>query len=176
MNLFGTQPRALALAGVFLGALAAPTAFAAPADVALLNEYIGTWKGSSQITRPGGEPETVVCRMTFADGTGDKINFNGRCSLAGNQMSVSGTIAYVEAKNRYEAAMSSNVQFTGLAIGVRKGNSIVFDLQEKNKDEEGKPLEITSKIVLANDKIGVDFKVVFVESGDSLSASIPFTK
>lgn len=172
---FRALTRAAALAGVVLGGLAAIVpATAAPADVALLKSYIGEWRGRGVLI--GANRETVVCRLTFSEGNQDKVNYNGRCSLAGTSLSVAGTVAYIDASRRFEAAMTSNATFTGLAVGQKRGSGLVFNLREREQDEEGKDLNITAQIHLDDDAIQVVFEVVYVESGDSLRAEVPLTR
>ncbi len=165
--------RAVALAGLVLSSAAVP-AFAAPADVALLQSYIGEWRGRG--TLYGATQESVVCRLSLSQGNQDKVNYNGRCTLAGTTLSVAGTMAYIDASKRFEAVMSSNVTFNGVAVGQKRGQNLIFNLREREKDEEGKDLNITSQIHLSRDAIQVVFEVVYVESGDSLRAEVPFTR
>lgn len=167
--------RAVALAGLLLtsGVASAP-AFAGPAEVALLQSYIGDWRGRGTLT--GANKETVVCRLSLNQGNQDKVNYNGRCTLAGNNLSVAGTLAYIDGSRRYEAAMSSNATFTGTAIGQKRGNGVIFNLREQEEDEEGKEYNISSQIVLDNGAINVAFDVVYVETGESFRASVPFSR
>lgn len=175
MTFFGPMSRALALAGLLVSAGAASTpAFAGPADVALLKSYIGEWRGRGVLI--GANSETVVCRLSLTAGNQDKVNYSGRCTLAGTQLSVAGTMAYVEASRRYEAAMSSNATFTGIAIGQKRGGGLVFNLRERDEDEEGKDINISAQIALTDSAIDVVFEVIYVESGDSLRAEVPFSK
>jgi hypothetical protein len=178
MNLAGLPWRTAALAGLTVAALSAATpAAAARADVELLQSYLGSWSGSSDIQgrfrgKDGGK---VSCKLSMSAGNGDKVNYSGNCTLAGTSMTVKGTLVYNAAGNRYEAAMTSNVSFSGLAIGKRQGKGILFNFKERNKDEEGVGLSVNASILLHPDKIGVDFDVAF-DNGDKLSASVPFTK
>ncbi|MGV3490372.1 MAG: hypothetical protein ACO1OG_03535 [Devosia sp.] len=177
MKFSGPLTRSIALVGLLIAApLSAVPAFAAAADVALLKSYVGDWRGRGELI--GAEKESVVCRLSLTPGNQDKVNYSGRCSLAGSSLSVSGTLAYNEAARRYEAAMTSNVTFTGLAVGKKQGNNIVFNLKEKNKDEEGRDLTVSAAIVLSGngEKIAVDFNVVFNATGETLKASVPFSK
>jgi hypothetical protein len=175
MNFLTSLTRALALAGVIASAgLTAAPAFAGPAEVALLKSYIGEWRGRGTLI--GATKESVVCRLALTQGNQDKINYNGRCTLAGTNLSVAGTIAYVDAARRYEAAMTSNATFTGIAVGQKRGSGLVFNLREREEDEEGKPMNISAQISLNNNAIGVTFEVVYVESGDSLRAEVPFSR
>lgn len=173
MTKFAHLSRGVALAGLLAVAGTAP-ALAAPADVALLQSYIGDWRGRGVLI--GANTETIVCRMSLTQGNQDKVNYSGRCTLAGTQLSVAGTMAYVEAANRFEAAMSSNATFTGLAVGQKRGGGLVFNLRERDKDEEGKDLNITAQITLQEEAIQVTFEVVYVDSGDSLRAEVPFSR
>ncbi|RYE54788.1 MAG: hypothetical protein EOP20_11340 [Hyphomicrobiales bacterium] len=174
MKLFGPLSRTLALAGLFSVALFSAPAMAAKADVELLQSYIGQWKGRGQLV--GAESETVVCRLTLSPGNQDKVNYAGRCSMAGTALSVNGTLAYNDGARRYEAAMTSNATFNGLAVGKKSGNGVVFNLKERAADEEGRDMTITAQIALNSGKISVQFNVVFNATGDMLKASVPFTK
>jgi hypothetical protein len=175
MNFVGPLMRVAALAGLLLVTpMAAAPAYAAKADVDLLKSYIGTWKGRGQLI--GSEKEAVVCRLTLSQGNQDKVNYSGRCTLAGTTLAVNGSIAYNEAGKRYEAAMTSNVTFSGVAIGKKQGNGIVFNLREKEKDEKGNDLAITASITLQPESIGVSFDVVFTATGDTLAARVPFSR
>jgi len=165
--------RAATLAGLFVAATAAP-ALSAPADVAMLKSYIGEWRGRGVLI--GANTETVVCRMSVTQGNQDKVNYNGRCSLAGTQLSVAGTMAYVEANKRFEAAMTSNATFTGIAVGQKRGKNLIFNLHERDKDEAGKDLNISARITLEGEAINVSFEIVYVENGDSLRAEVPFSR
>lgn len=173
MTCFRSLSRAFAMAGLLAAGSAAPT-LAAPADVALLQSYLGDWRGRGVLI--GANTETVVCRLSLTPGNQDKVNYSGRCSLAGTQLSVAGTMAYVEANQRFEAAMSSNATFTGIAVGQKRGDGLVFNLRERDEDEEGKDLTITAQISLHEAAIQVVFEVVYVESGDSLRAEVPFSR
>ena len=176
MKLFGPLSRSIAIAGLVVASIlaAAPT-FAAKADVELLQSYVGDWKGKGILI--GAESETVVCRLSLTPGNDDKVNYSGRCAMAGTNMSVSGTIAYIDAARRYEAAMTSNAGFSPEpAVGRRQGSGIVFNLKERGTDEEGNDMTITAAIALQSGKIKVDMNVVFNATGNSLKASVPFTK
>ena len=173
MKCFGRLARSAALMGLLVMGGAAP-AFAGPAEVALLQTYIGEWRGRGVLV--GANTETVVCRLSLKQGNDDKVNYSGRCSLAGTQLSVAGTMAYIAASKRYEAVMSSNATFQGVAVGQKRGSNLIFNLRERDEDEEGKELAISAQINLASDAIGVVFEVIYVENGDSLRAEVPFSK
>lgn len=174
MTFFGSLTRAAALAGVLLSAAAAGPVVAAPADVALIKSYIGEWRGRGTLT--GANTETVVCRLTLSQGNQDKVNYNGRCTLAGTNLSVAGTMAYIEEAKRFEAAMTSNATFSGIAVGQKRGNNLVFNLRERAPDEKGKDMNISAQITLSPEAMKVIFEVVYVESGDSLRAEVPFAR
>ena len=171
----GPMARALAWAGLALAGLAgAAPALAAPADVALLQSYIGDWRGRGTLT--GERSETVVCRLKVSTGNSDKVNYSGRCTLAGKVLSINGTLAYVDAQRRFEAAMTSNAAFSGIAVGQKRGKGLLFNLRERDQDEEGKEYDISADIALDQDEITVGFNVVYVETGESIRASVPFSK
>lgn len=172
MKLFGPLSRAIVLGGVLACAGALP-ATAAPADIALLKTYLGTWSGKGTIS--GAQTQPVTCKMSLSSGNNDKVNYTGRCSVAGQQLSVTGTIAYVDASHRYEAVMNTGIGgFRGVAVGVKQGGNIVFDLQQRANDDEGNDISIASKIILSGKAITVDFHAKFNQTGDTLDAKIPF--
>jgi hypothetical protein len=149
---------------------------AGPAELALLKAYIGEWSGAG-VLQGGKKPEPFRCRLTIDKGNQAKINYAGRCTLVNMNLSVSGTIAFDDASQRYQAVMSSNAGFKGLAIGQEQGDKIVFDLHEKQQDRSGNDVKIGSRITLiGNTSITVDFQVEFNNSGNVLTASVPFAK
>ncbi len=173
MNLFGPLSRAIVLAGVLVSA-GAPSAFAAPADIALLSQYIGTWSGKGTLT--GSQTEDVSCKMQLSSGNGGKLNYTGRCQVAGAQLSVTGTIAYVDNNHRYEAVMNSGIGgFKGVAIGTKQGDGVVFDLKQRANDDAGNDISMASTVTLQNHKISVSFHATFNANGDTIDAKIPFT-
>jgi hypothetical protein len=175
MKLFGPLARAAAFAGLALaGMVAALPVMAGPAEVALLESYVGSWSGRGEVT--GARSETLVCKLTIKPGTGEKVNFSGRCAVAGATMSVNGTMLYVDANRRFEAAMTATGGYTGVAVGKRSGDNVVFNLREKGADDEGRALTVVASITLNAAKITVDFKVTFNDSGETMQASVPFTQ
>ena len=168
--------RWLAVAAACLFALvSAPQSLGGPAEMGLLESYIGSWRGTGEMIG-GAFPETFTCRLTVAKGNQAKINYAGRCSLVNMNISVSGTIAYNDGARRYEAAMSSNAGFTGMAVGRKQGNRITFNLSEQQVDRGGNTVRIGSKITLVADQITVDFEVEFNQSGQILTAEVPFAR
>jgi len=177
MNFAGPLSRIVALVGLTILSMPAAPAYAAKADVELLQTYVGSWTGSSELQgrfrgKDGGK---VSCSLSLSPGNGDKVNYAGKCALAGTTMNVKGTIVFNDAGKRYEAAMTSNVSFSGLAVGKRQGNGILFSFKEKNKDDQGVGMAVNASITLNPDRIAVNFDVAF-DNGDKLSASVPFAR
>lgn len=160
--------------------LAVQMAIVAPAsaqsELALLESYVGDWRGDSALVG-GDRNEPFRCRLGVAKGNIGRINYTGRCTLVNATLSISGTIAYSETNRRFEAAMSSNAGYTGLAVGQRNGERISFDLREQQKDRAGSDVRIGARILLVgNNSITVDFEVEFNNSGEILKASVPFSR
>jgi len=164
----------IVLPAVMAAALSGPAA-AADAELAFLNSYIGDWRGESMLVG-GDKPEPFRCRLSIAKGNQSKINYAGRCTLVNMNLSVSGTIAYNDQSKRFEAAMSSNAGFSGIAVGVKQGDKISFDLKQRQSDRGGNDVRIGSRIILVGNSITVDYQVEFNDSGDVLVASVPFSK
>lgn len=135
------------------------------------------WRLEGASTLVGGQtPEPFRCRLSIGKGSQAKINYAGRCTLVDMNLSVSGTIAYDDKSQRYQAAMSSNAGFSGVAVGKKQGDTISFDLKEKQVDRGGNAVRIGSRIKLINGSITVDFEVEFNNSGQILTASVPFSR
>lgn len=149
-------------------------AMAGPNELNVLTSYIGNWRGAGALVGDG-KSEPFTCRLSIAKGNAEKVNYTGRCSLVSANLSISGTIAFNDERQQYEAAMSSNAGFTGLAVGRLEGQKISFDLREREKDRSGSDVRIGSKIILVDGGITVNFEVEFNDSGEVLRASVPFS-
>jgi len=151
-------------------------ALAGPTEVALLSQYIGEWSGAS-VLQGGDKPEPFTCRLTVSKGNQAKINYTGRCTLVNMNLSVTGTIAYDDPTRTYQAVMSSNAGYKGLAVGRVQGDKITFDLSEKQSDRAGRPVRLGASITLQGaDTITVAYQVEFNDSGTVLTATVPFAK
>lgn len=164
-----------AIAAIMLSSLVAAPAQSGKVELDLLTSYIGKWSGAGVLVG-GKAPESFRCRLTVAKGNQAKINYSGRCTLVNMNLSVAGTIAFDDAAQRYQAVMSSNAGFTGHAIGRKQGNQISFDLAERQVDRGGTDVRIGSRIQLVGDTITVDFEVEFNDSGEILTARVPFSR
>jgi hypothetical protein len=64
-----------------------------------------------------------------------------------------------------------------VAIGKQQGDKIIFDLEEKQEDKAGNFVRIGARITLvAQTSITVDYEVEFNNSGNVLTANVPFTR
>src|SRR5690606_14157877 len=171
-----TWLRAALIALAFVVPATVPASASAAGDeLALLSSYIGDWRSEGALVG-GDQSEPFRCRLGVSQGNMLKINYTGRCTRVNATLSISGTIAYNDSERRYEAAMSSNAGYTGLAIGRQSGGRISFDLREQQKDRAGSDVRICARIELIDDQITVDFEVEFYNSGDVLTASVPFAR
>ena len=71
---------------------------------------------------------------------------------------------------------NSNVGFDGQAVGRRNGNKINFTLAEEQIDRGGNQIRVGAAIELADGTVIIDFEVEFNNSGDVLTAKVPFSK
>jgi|SRR6185312_10024520 len=165
----------VALAALLMSALVAGPAQSGQAEIDLLSSYVGSWGGAGELVG-GKDPEPFRCRMIIAKGSQSKINYSGRCALVNMNLSVAGTIAFDDSAQHYQAAMTSNAGFTGYAVGQRNGDQISFDLAKKQTDRGGNTVRIGSRIHLVNGAITVDFQVEFNNSGEVLTAAVPFSR
>jgi hypothetical protein len=168
-------PVAALVAGI-LGLAVPGPAHAGPTELALLSSYIGEWSGSSALVG-GAEPEPFSCRLTINKGNQAKINYAGRCTLASMNLSVTGTIAFDDPSRTYQAIMGSNAGYKGIAVGRVVGDKIIFDLAEQESDRAGTPVRLGARITLiGSNSITVDYEVEFNESGQVLTAKVPFAR
>jgi len=176
MKRLTTLARAAALAATLLASAgAASPAVAAAADVALIKEYVGNWTGRGTLT--GSSSESVRCRLALTEGNAGRVNYSGRCTLAGTNLSINGTIAYNDASRRYEASMTSDIGFSpGAVVGRARGKDIVFSLKDSGTDPKGNNMNISANLVLGGGKINVQFEVSYPDTGDTMKAQVPFTK
>jgi len=174
MTKFAPLARLCALASLAVSiSFAVAPAFAGPAEVTLLKSYEGQWKGKGSVV--GTDTETVSCKLSLSDGNDQKVNYDGRCALAGANLSIAGTLAYIDENRRFEAAMTSNADFSGVAVGQRQGDGLVFNLRTKDTAKQTN-LTVTAAITLTANQISVAFKAVDEDTGKSTSALVPFTK
>jgi hypothetical protein len=165
----------MAVIAIALSSFVAVPAQSGQVELDRLTSYIGNWTGAGALIG-GKAPEPFRCRLTIAKGNQAKINYSGRCTLINMNLSVAGTIAFDDSTQRYQAVMSSNAGFTGHAIGRKLDGQISFDLTERRTDRGGSDVRIGSHITLIGDSITVDFEVEFNESGEILTASVPFSR
>ncbi len=86
-----------------------------------------------------------------------------------------GTVAMWKKNRRYEAVMSSNTSFSGVAVGRRSGKNLNFSLLNV-KSESDDAFDIGVGLQLRNGKIFVKFDILHKESGGKSVANIPFSK
>lgn len=164
---------AAALAGLMVVGMAGPVE-AAQRDLDILQSYVGDWRGRGTMGE-GDAEETVVCKLDITRSSSEKINFKGRCTLAGKALAINGTMAYLSQNRRFEAVMSSNTYFSGVAIGHRSGSTIKFNLSERDPDT-GSTVKINIGMALTNSTININFRLTDSASGQSTVAKVPFTK
>lgn len=143
---------------------AAP-AVAGPAEAALLQDYVGTWKGKGRLT--GAEEGIVSCRLTLRP-AGTKIAFNGRCAYDGSgAKSFSGTMTYNDVTKRFESTSSAS----RTVAGRKSGGGIVFTTEQS--DQRG---TVTSTLSLNGGTIKVDFRMVDAKTKKVTRGNIPFAR
>ncbi len=164
-----------AAAAIMLSSLAVGPAQSGPVEMSLLETYIGSWKGDGMLVG-GQKPEPFRCRLTINKGNLNKVNYAGRCTLVDMNLSVSGTIAFDDKSRTYQAVMSSNAGFKGVAVGKKDGDTITFDLAEQETDSGGNNIRIGTHLELIGESINIDFEVEFNNSGNVLTAKVPFAR
>ncbi len=161
------------LAPFIFAVFSSSPSLAAMSEIELLHSYIGSWKGKGTIIWNNEESEVVVCRLKITKAKEKKVNYNGRCAFAGGNFSISGTMAYIDEKKRFEAVMSSSTSFAGVAIGERKDDNLEFQLKNRNA-ETGDSLQIDSEIKLNNGELFIRFTAQNITTGRIVKAQVPF--
>ena len=133
-------------------ALASSAVFAAPEHVALLMGYAGNWRGGGELS--GAEQGSISCRMTLRP-SGERLSFDGRCSLNGESRSFEGMLSYNDAAGRYESRSSA-----GTFLGYETGNGVVFSVEDRNDFGQ-----FNSLLSLQGGGITVDFRIVDARGG-----------
>lgn len=151
-----------------LAALAASLpAVAGPREQAVLESYVGTWKGKSVVTGPMAGP--VDCTLTFTSGSGGKLSYSGNCEFGKGTTAFRGTMIYNEGAKRYETAGSGQ----GVAVngfGKVSGNSITFAVNNLDTSYG----VASSTMVLGGKDIKLQFKLV--DKKGTTAAAITFRK
>ena len=166
---------ALVASGLVASGLGVATpSVAAETDLEIIQSYVGNWRGRGTMKNGDRPEETVVCRIEISPGnTIEKIVYHGRCSLAGATLNVGGTLAYIIDKNRYEAVMTTNTSFKGVAIGHRSGNDVTYNLRAA--DEEGRASNVNADFNLQNGVIALKFEIT-EGNGNEIVANVPFQR
>lgn len=174
MTFSTTWRAAVATAGVALMLGVPGAALAGPQQSALLLSYVGKWQGSG-LLQGGDEAEKFSCKNVVTDGRNGKINYQGRCFVAGINLSIYGTLRYNDKTRHYEGIMNSNTEFQGIALGRVQGSNIIFAFKQE-KQREGHELAIDAQMTLKPGKYTVDFRVRIADSDVTMSTSVPFEK
>ncbi len=176
MTLINKSIRHLLFAFAFISsALLITPSLASNDDVSLLQSYIGTWKGLGEITRDNGDVESVKCKVNIIQSNQGRVGYKGRCAFAGGNFSIAGTMAYIAEKERFEAVMSTSTSFSGVAIGKRDGDNLVFKLSDKNADT-GDSFKIDSNISLIDGELSIAFTAENITTGRMIKVAVPFSQ
>ncbi len=125
--------------------------FAAPAGSALLGSYAGDWRGRGMLK--GTTNETVVCRLSLRPSSANRFSYAGKCALAGEPLTLRGTLEYDEASRSF-VARTNNRRFEG----VRRGGGVVFTMSQKFR-REGHSGTFSAGFSLTGGTIKIDFRI-----------------
>lgn len=141
----------LQLAVALLLLLVPSASFAAPAGGALLGSYAGDWRGRGVLQ--GKTSETVVCRLSLQPATANRFSYAGKCALAGEPLTLRGTLEYDETSKAF-IARTNNRRFEG----VRRGGGVVFTMSQKFR-REGHSGTFSAGFSLTGGTIRIDFRI-----------------
>jgi hypothetical protein len=155
---------AIALALALPLAIPAAPAFAGQKEVSFMQTLAGNFTGSGKISGENGG--TANCRMSLTP-SGQKLNFRGRCSLAGGggSQSFSGSIRYDDKAGRWVSSGNGST-----VVGKRSGNSLTFTTSQNTS--RGK---VSSTMTLSRNSLKVQFSMVS-RSGDKSAGTVPFSR
>ena len=153
-----------ALAGLL--SLSAAPAFAGANETTFLNKFAGQWTGGGQVT--GEHAGALDCKLTIR-AVKASLSFRGSCNMEGMAVqSFSGILSYDDASKHYVATSPSN---DDVAVGTKKGNSLVFVTKLKNMAGSG-----NSTMTLTSSRIAIDFVLAESQSGKTSKSHLVFTK
>ena len=123
----------------------------------------GTWNGQGKIT--GAEAGSVACRLTLRP-SGERLNFNGRCTYSGSStpQSFSGRISFNDRTGNWEASSRGDI-----VAGKKNGSTLTFVMSGTDMRGTGH-----STLSLSPRQIKVDMQIT--RNGETSKGSIPFTK
>ena len=154
------------MATLFLMLLLPAAAMAAPAGDALLQSYAGEWRGRG--TLKGEVSETVVCRLSLKP-AGSRFSYAGRCVLAGETISLRGSLEFDE-KGKAFVARSGTKSYKGVA----SGGGVVFTMSQPFR-REGHSGTFSAGFSLTGGTIKINFRIEDSDTGVS-TARVPLKK
>ncbi|MEQ1900326.1 MAG: hypothetical protein ABL866_06295 [Devosia sp.] len=132
------------LAMTLSATLSVSPAYAGPTETAFLQSFAGTWSGSANMT--GADTGKVTCKLVYKT-SGAKVNFSGRCGVAGEgSQSFSGSMSYNDKAKRYESKSNGKI-----AVGTKRGDALLF--VNASKTPQGK---VSSTISLSPGALTMD--------------------
>ena len=138
-------------------------AFAGPAETAFLQRLTANWTGRGKVSGPDGGP--IACRIVISGGQ-TSIKYQGRCAIPDMAtQAFNGAISYNDQLKRYETHSVG-----GSAVGVRRGDSLVFTTSERTIGGTS-----TSTMSISPNSLVVDFSLVD-SKGQKTSSHITFGK
>ena len=138
-------------------AVAAPVSvLAGQRDIQVLQSYVGDWKGTGTFGPPN-EQESIRCSLAVTkSATPDRVSVNGKCAIAGGAVSIMGTMAYLEDRNRFAAVITSGLGgLKGNAVGRRSGNNVSYTLVPDDP-EIREQFNVDASLSLKNESIVFD--------------------
>jgi hypothetical protein len=154
----------LAAAAAAVITLAAPPAYAGPAETAFLQKLTNTWSGRGNLQ--GANTGPIACKIVLTAG-GKSTKFQGRCNIPDMaQQAFSGSISYNDQTKQYESRSAS-----GTVPGIRKGDKLVFRTSSRNLAGTS-----TSTMTISPSSLVVDFALVEKKNGDKTTSRITFSR
>ena len=120
--------------GACFGPWQAAPALSRQGDLDLLQSYVGDWQGRGTLG-VNDKHESVKCSLAVTSSEPTRVQFNGRCALAGGTITLKGTMGYFEERNQFEAVLNSEWPSPRTDRHRRRAASgIVFTIRPKDPE------------------------------------------
>jgi hypothetical protein len=169
MGLGTVRGAAGALLAATLSGVSAGPALAGPDEIALLQTFVGSWRGEGTLIGPEDPPSPFQCDLLTRRGNAGKLVFTGNCPL----LTAAGGIGYAAAAAQYELAVTSSADFRGAAIGHSEDDVIVFVIEDAGSAKSN-DLRLNANMRMRAQEIAITFDAVL--NGEPWTGSLTFRR
>jgi hypothetical protein len=150
------------------GGAAAP-ALAGPEEIAVLQTFVGSWRGEGLLAGPKDPPSPFTCTLLTRRGNAGKLVFSGTCPL----LSAAGGIGYAEAAAQYELAVTSSADFRGAAVGHAQNDVLIFAIDDAGSARSNE-LKLRANMHMRAKEIAITFDAML--NGEPWTGRLTFRR